>query len=162
MLVSPFPLSVSTCIHQNCSFTALNQYLCFVWILSVCCQVSSTLFIIPGPRAACNLNNSSSNTAAREKGDSRGQCLTLSQTLAQLWSQMEIRISAVAARPSASTVCTCRNPYTPTLVGAVAVNPLYETLSMMSLLHCTSNPEVEMWVIRFPRVPLYCAATPCH
>ena len=94
----------------------------------------------------------------------RGQCLTLSQTLAQLWSPMEIRISAVAARPSASTVCTCRNPYTPTLtlVGAVAVNPSYETLPMMSLLHCTSNPEVEMWVIRFPRVPLYCAATPCH
>ena len=29
VLVSPLP-SVSTCIHQNCSFTALKQYLCFV------------------------------------------------------------------------------------------------------------------------------------
>ena len=88
-------------------------------------SLSSTLLINPGPRAVCNLNNSSSNTGARVRGDTRGRCLTLSQTLAQLYSH-KWRLGSVQWQPGPPPVqCTAAETPTP-LVDGVEDNPLYE------------------------------------
>ena len=139
-------------------------------------SLSSTLLINPGPRAVCNLNNSSSNTAARVRGDTRGRCLTLSQTLAQLYSH-KWRLGSVQWQPGPPPVqCTTAETHTSLVVDGNEVNSSYDfpavqpqpniTLPMMILLHCTSNPVVEMWVgdtlPKCPPVLPPCAATPCH